>query len=163
MENNKKEKLMNCTILRNELIILPFEELNHFQVSIKDEMQSYLNQLDMQKLIGCLMYLTATRPHILYDLSVLSRFLNSPSELHIQDAKRVLRYITGSMDYDMKSTSGYGFIFGAGYVSCCSKKKRDCCSINCSSRIHCCYSTRQSSFMDKENLMRSLIGNEGKH
>lgn len=68
------------------------------------------------------MYLTATRPHILYDLSVLSRFLNSPSELHIQDAKRVLRYITGTMDYDMKSTSGYGFIFGVGYLSCCSKK-----------------------------------------
>ena len=32
--------------------------------------------------------------------------LDSPSELHIQAAKRVLRYITGKMDYDMKSTSG---------------------------------------------------------
>ena len=74
-------------------------------------------------MIGYLMYLTATRPHVLYDLSVLSRFLNSFSELHIQAAKRVLKYITGPMDYDMKSTSGYGFIFGAGYVSCCSKKK----------------------------------------
>ena len=69
------------------------------------------------------MYLTTTRPHILYHLSVLSRFLNSSSELHIQAAKRVLRYITGPMDYDMKSTSGYGFIFGAGYLSCSSKKQ----------------------------------------
>ena len=27
------------------------------------------------------------------------------------------------MDYDMKSTSWYSFIFGVGYLSCCSKKQ----------------------------------------
>ena len=49
--------------------------------------------------------------------------MNSPCELHIQPSKRVLTYITGAMNYDMKSTSGYNFIFGAGYLSCSSKKQ----------------------------------------
>ena len=63
---------------------------------------------------------------------------------------------------DMKSSSGY-FIFGDGCFSWCSKKIRDCCSINSRGRIHCCYNYGQSSFMDKENLMRSWVGDEGNH
>jgi len=44
-----------------------------------------------RSLIGCLMYLTATRPDIMFPVSVLSRFLNCASELHMVAAKRVLR------------------------------------------------------------------------
>lgn len=84
----------------------------------------------------------------MYVVSVLSRFLNSPSELHMKAAKRVLHYVKGTMDYgvkfskcqsfklqafsnsdwggsadDMKSTSGYCISFGAGCFSWCSKKQ----------------------------------------
>ncbi|KAJ8773161.1 hypothetical protein K2173_028338 [Erythroxylum novogranatense] len=90
-----------------------------------------------RSLVGCLMYLIATRPDILFAVNLLSRFMHCASELHLIATKRVLRYIKdtissgvkfgkcndfklcgfsdsdwfGSVD-DMKSTSGYCFGFG---------------------------------------------------
>jgi hypothetical protein len=51
-------------------------------------------RVDEQKfrtLIGCLLYLTATRPDILYATSLLSRFMHCPSKIHMRAAKRILR------------------------------------------------------------------------
>jgi predicted peroxiredoxin len=101
-----------------------------------------------RSLIGCLMYLTATRPDILFAVSILSRFMHCASEMHLKAAKRILRYIKGTIDYgvkfescptfklcgfsdsdwagsidDMKSTSGYCFSLGSGIFSWCTKKQ----------------------------------------
>ncbi|KAL3724968.1 hypothetical protein ACJRO7_030045 [Eucalyptus globulus] len=101
-----------------------------------------------RSLIGCLIYLTATRPDIKFPVSVLSRFLNCASELHMVAAKRVLRYLRGTLLYgikfcrvqefklqgysdsdwarsmdDMRSTLGYYFTFGLACFSWCSKKQ----------------------------------------
>lgn len=101
-----------------------------------------------RSLIGCLMYLTASRPDILFAVSLLSRFMHWASEMHLAAAKRILRYIKGTTDYgvkfekcenfklygfsdsdwagsvdDMKSTSGYCFSLGSGVFSWCSKKQ----------------------------------------
>ena len=94
------------------------------------------------------MYLTATIPDILFAVSLLSRFIHCASELHLTTAKRVLRYIRGTIEYgvkfgrcqnfklcgfsdsdwagsvdDMKNTSGFCFNFGSGAFSWCSKKQ----------------------------------------
>ncbi|KAK4410977.1 Retrovirus-related Pol polyprotein from transposon RE2 [Sesamum angolense] len=61
-----------------------------------------------KSLIGSLLYLTATRPDIMFATSLLSRFMQSPSQVRYGAAKRILRYLRGSVD-DMKSTSGYTF------------------------------------------------------
>ncbi|XP_071909529.1 uncharacterized mitochondrial protein AtMg00810-like [Coffea arabica] len=101
-----------------------------------------------RSLIGCLMYLTATRPDIMQAVSLLSRYMHCASEIHFQAAKRILRYVKGTVDYgirfsqvknfnfhgfsdsdwagcadDMRSTSGYCFTFGSGIFSWCSKKQ----------------------------------------
>lgn len=101
-----------------------------------------------RSLVGCLMYLTATRPDILHAVSLLSRFTNCATETHLRAAKRVLRYIRGTLDFgikfraglkcclqgysdsdwagsvdDMKSTSGYCFSLGSGVFSWCCKKQ----------------------------------------
>ncbi|OWM79355.1 hypothetical protein CDL15_Pgr003528 [Punica granatum] len=57
-----------------------------------------------RSLVGCLMYLTATRPDILYVVSVLSRFLNCAKESHMIAAKRVLRYLKGTSCHGVKFT-----------------------------------------------------------
>lgn len=49
-----------------------------------------------RSLIGSLLYLTASRPDILYVVNLLSRFMHSPRETHFTAAKRVLRYIKGT-------------------------------------------------------------------
>lgn len=61
-----------------------------------------------RSLVGCLLYLTATRPDIMYAASLLSRFMHCASELHFMAAKRVLRYIKGTADFGVffkKSTN----------------------------------------------------------
>ncbi|XP_071920752.1 secreted RxLR effector protein 161-like [Coffea arabica] len=65
-----------------------------------------------RSLVGCLMYLTATRPDIMYAVSLLSRFMHCASELHFKAAKKVLR-----------STSGYLFNLGSGCFSWNSKEQ----------------------------------------
>ena len=53
-------------------------------------------------IVGCLMYLTATRPDILYVVSILSSFMHCASEVHLKAAKRVVRYIKGTINYGVK-------------------------------------------------------------
>ncbi|CAJ2631452.1 unnamed protein product, partial [Trifolium pratense] len=90
----------------------------------------------------------ASRPDLMFAASLLSRFMGKPSHLHLGAAKRVLRYVMGTMEYgirfeknskfeakgycdsdwagsvdDMKSTSGYVFNLGSGVISWCSKKQ----------------------------------------
>ena len=99
-------------------------------------------------LIGNLLYLTATRPDIMFAANLLSRFMHSPSHFYYAAAKRVLRYIQGTTSYgirynknkevqllgycdsdwggcvdDMKSTFGYTFSLGSGMFSWSSKKQ----------------------------------------
>lgn len=113
----------------------------------KDDVAEKIDETLYRSLVGCLMYLTATRPDILYSVSLLSRFTNCATETHFSTAKRVLRYVKGTLkhgiqfcasqnhvlqgysdsDYggseDMKSTSGYCFNLGSGMFSWSYKKQ----------------------------------------
>ena len=95
-----------------------------------------------RKIVGSLLYLTATRPDLMYVTSLLSRFMNGPTKINMGAAKRVLRYVQGTLSYgieyvrnqsatlirfcdadwagsedDSRSTSGYAFSFGSGAFS----------------------------------------------
>ncbi|XP_050896348.1 secreted RxLR effector protein 161-like [Lathyrus oleraceus] len=101
-----------------------------------------------RSLVGSLFYLTTSRSNLMFAASLLSRFMSKPSHLHLGVAKRVLRYVMGTMKHeiifekksklaskgycdsdwvgsvdDMKSTSGYVFNLGSGVISWCSKKQ----------------------------------------
>ena len=53
-------------------------------------------------LIGCIMYLTTTRSSIIFPISILSRFQNCASELHMVPTKRVLRHLKGTFSCGIK-------------------------------------------------------------
>ncbi|CAL5384331.1 unnamed protein product [Camellia sinensis] len=115
---------------------------------MKDEEGVKVNATMYKQLVGSLMYLTATRPDLMYVVFLISRSMASPTELHLQAAKRVLRYEKGSVDLGVfypkegngelmaytgsdyagnvdyrKSTSGYVFLLSEGAVSWSSKKQ----------------------------------------
>eukprot|EP00253_Pinus_taeda_P022296 PITA_22296 len=101
-----------------------------------------------KSIVGNLTYLTATRPDIMFVVSLISRFMERPKEAHWQAAKRILRYVKGTKSFgilynvsehsdlvgyidsdwtrsvdDRKSTSGYVFHMGSGAISWASKKQ----------------------------------------
>lgn len=94
-----------------------------------------------KKLVGNLMYLTTTRPDIMYGVSLISRFMQSQKGSHWKIGKMILRYTAGTIDYgifystsysnsltsyidsyflgsldNQKSTSGYAFQLGTNLV-----------------------------------------------
>ena len=53
--------------------------------------------------MGRLIYLSHTRPDIAYAVSVVSQFMHSPSEAHMDAVTRILRYL--------KMAPGRGLVF----------------------------------------------------
>ena len=54
-----------------------------------------------RQLVGSLIYLTITRLDLSYRVGLLSQFMQTPRDIHLGCAKRVLRYVSGTMDYDI--------------------------------------------------------------
>ena len=54
------------------------------------------------QMIGSLMYLLNTIPDICFAMNTLSRFLTDPRHVHLIAAKHILRYLSGTVDYELK-------------------------------------------------------------
>jgi hypothetical protein len=65
----------------------------------KDEDGITVDETYFKQLVGSLMYLTATRPSMMFVTSLISRFMAKPTELHLQAVKRALRYLKGTVNY----------------------------------------------------------------
>ena len=65
---------------------------------IKDEEGTKVDATMYKQLVESLMYLTATRPDLMYVVCLISRFMSNPTELHMQAAKMVLRYLKGTVN-----------------------------------------------------------------
>jgi hypothetical protein len=133
-------KMDGCNSVNNSIV--PGTKL------CKDHGGSKINSTLYKQIVGSLMYLTATRPDMMFVESLLSRYMECPTELHLQVAKRVFRYLKGTVSFgvfykkggfeglnvyfdsdyagdvkDRKSTSGYVFMLSAEAVSWSLKKQ----------------------------------------
>ena len=94
------------------------------------------------------MYLTHTRPDLSFAVGLIARFVQNPHESHWKAAKRILRYVQGTIQFgihysvkaspllvgftdsdcagdpdDRKSTAGYVFTLGSGPITWACKKQ----------------------------------------
>ena len=101
-----------------------------------------------RSMIGSLLYLTASRPDIMYSVCVCARYQANPKITHLKAVKRIIRYVAGTCDLgiwytkdtntnlvgfsdsdwagdvdDRKSTSGGCFYLGNNLVSWFSRKQ----------------------------------------
>jgi hypothetical protein len=113
-----------------------------------DEGGNLVDQTLYRSMIGSLLYLTASRPDIMFSVCMCARFQASPKETHLIAVKRILRYLKhtpsiglwypkgalfeligySDSDYarckvDRKSTSGGCHLLGRSLVSWSSKKQ----------------------------------------
>ncbi|XP_020266632.1 uncharacterized protein LOC109842134 [Asparagus officinalis] len=114
----------------------------------REEDGHFVDSTLFKSLVGSLRYLTITRPDITYGVGLVSRYMETPNESHWLAAKRILRYIKGTLNlglfyaYDenaqlvgysdsdwggdqdeRKSTTGYVFYLGSTAFSWTSKKQ----------------------------------------
>ncbi|XP_028108038.1 uncharacterized protein LOC114306914 [Camellia sinensis] len=67
-----------------------------------------------KQIVGSLMYLTATRPDIMYAVSVISRYMECSTKIHLLATKRIFRYLQGTKEFGLFYKKGekldlYGF------------------------------------------------------
>jgi len=68
---------------------------NHRLGEYLDQVQT--NKERYQSWVGKLFYLSHTRPDMTYDVSVVNRFMNALSEVHMDAAIRILRFLKGAL------------------------------------------------------------------
>ena len=52
-------------------------------------------------MIGSLLYLTASRPNIMYNVCLCARFQACLNESHLNAVKRIFRYLKGIIDINL--------------------------------------------------------------
>ncbi|KAD7117504.1 hypothetical protein E3N88_04772 [Mikania micrantha] len=113
-----------------------------------DDYAEKMDEVTYRSAVGGLIYLTHTRPDLAYSISVVARFMQRPSKIHMGVVRRILRYIAGTTQYglwydqgnelkligytdsdwagcvdDRKSFSANIFMLGNGAVSWSSRKQ----------------------------------------
>jgi len=114
----------------------------------KEDTGSKVDQKLYRGMIGSLLYLTASRPYILFSVCLCARFQSDPRESYLTVVKRIFRYLKGtinlgllyrkSLDYKLvgfcdanyvgdkierKSTSGNCQFLGENLISWASKRQ----------------------------------------
>jgi len=80
-------------------VTTPLDPSIQLKSADKDTSQSPVDQNLYRRMIGSLMYLMiGTRPDIAAAVSIISQFASNPTILHHQAAKRIIRYIKGTIN-----------------------------------------------------------------
>ncbi|CAA6665785.1 unnamed protein product [Spirodela intermedia] len=113
---------LKCEIILSQKIFVlnilkAFEILNCNQSLTPLELRPRFNQIKGAKmdltlyksLMGSLKYLTHTRPDLLFNVGFLNRYMDNPTFEHLKCAKRMPKYVKGTLGFELKYKKGGNF------------------------------------------------------
>nr|GFA62757.1 copia protein [Tanacetum cinerariifolium] len=96
-------------------------------IKIKDELDldqngTLVDATKYRSMIGSLMYLTSSRPDIVHATCLCARYQAKPTEKHLNEVKRIFRYLRGTINTGLWYSKDYGFelteFSDADYAGC---------------------------------------------
>ena len=87
----EKRGLLNCHPSQT-----PLQARSKFNKNGGDNL---VDSTNFRRIVGSLHYLTHTRPDLLSSVSLLSRYMKTPTSDHLSAAKRILRCVKGTLDF----------------------------------------------------------------
>ena len=99
----------------------------------KDENGKNVDEKLYRGMIGSLLYLTLSRPDIIFSVCIYARFQSCPKESHLMAVKRIFRYLIDTQDLGIFYPRGVSFDLknysDANYAGCKVDRKstRDTC------------------------------------
>jgi len=107
-----------------------------------DASGNMIDQKLYQSMIGSLLYVTASRPDVMFSVYKCARYQASPRESHLKATKIILRYLKGTHDVGLWYPKGSNFEL-IGY----SNSDYGGCKIDRMSTSVTCHARKISSFM----------------
>ncbi|GJU35175.1 retrovirus-related pol polyprotein from transposon TNT 1-94 [Tanacetum coccineum] len=74
----------------------------------KDDETNFVDSSKYQGMIGSLLYLTASRPDIMFSVCLCARFQENPKTTHLESVKHIFRYIRGTSHLGLWYPKGTG-------------------------------------------------------
>ncbi|GJX36403.1 putative ribonuclease H-like domain-containing protein [Tanacetum coccineum] len=137
---------------------------------VKDEEASDVDVHLYRSMIGSLMYVTASRPDIMFAVCACSRFQVTPKTSHLSAVKRIFRYLKGkpklglwyprdsSFNLESYSDSDYaGAILTWKTHYLAMQKANHCGHFYNRSRICCCCKLLWANFIDSKSNVRLWV------
>ena len=90
--------LLECNSSQTPLEVRPM--LN------QDDFKNLVDSTTYRSLMRSLRYLTHTRPNLMLCTGYLSKHMENPSKEHFTSAKRVLRYVKGTLNFGLSYKKG---------------------------------------------------------
>jgi hypothetical protein len=85
-----KDMLKKFGLEHTKPIKTPMEINDHLDL---DEGGTIVDQKLFRSIIGSLLYITASRPDVMFSVCMCAQFQASPREIHLKATKRILRYL----------------------------------------------------------------------
>nr|GEX27967.1 hypothetical protein [Tanacetum cinerariifolium] len=74
-----------------------------------DLVRKLVDHTDYQSMIGSLMYVTSSRPDIMFATCMCARYQENPNEHHVSAVKRIFRYLKGTINLGLWYPKDSGF------------------------------------------------------
>nr|GEZ41483.1 retrovirus-related Pol polyprotein from transposon TNT 1-94 [Tanacetum cinerariifolium] len=106
IESDFQKGSIDTTLFIKKKVPTPMVE----QAKLKlDLVRKPVDHTDYRSMIGSLIYVTLSRPDIMFATCMCARYQANPNELHVSAVKRIFRYLRGTINLGLWYLKDYGF------------------------------------------------------